>query len=165
MTPSSKEFLGTPEGRAQLKANNLRYARSAHGQATRKAWRRDNADKVKAASKRYSTSAHGKAKKQKTRRVWRLSPRQRFNDYRVQCAQSRGLGFYLTFEQFMTFWQRPCAYCGDAIATIGLDRIDNGACYGVANLRACCTRCNQMKRDDTVEAFLRRCQKIVAHFK
>lgn len=164
MAPYSKEFLKSPEGRARLRENNLRYAHSKRGRANRTAYRLapENRETLKAQQKRYATSAHGKARKQITRKEWRLLPRQRFKDYRGQCAKARGLVFELAFEEFMKFWQVPCAYCGTPILTIGLDRIDNSVGYIFSNLRACCLRCNQMKRDDTVELFLNRCRQIVA---
>lgn len=67
----------------------------------------------------------------------------------------------LTFEQFMEFWQQDCSYCGDTIRTVGIDRIDNSIGYVPGNCVPCCEPCNKMKRMQTKEAFLERCQKIV----
>ena len=53
-----------------------------------------------------------------------LLPEAKFQGYR-NGARQRGVRWDLTREQFEMFWQKPCAYCGQPIATIGLDRIDH----------------------------------------
>jgi hypothetical protein len=68
-------------------------------------------------------------------------------------AKPRNIHFNISFEEFKTFWQQPCHYCGDQIETIGLDRIDNNIGYELYNLRPCCTTCNVAKNDQTEEAF------------
>lgn len=60
----------------------------------------------------------------------------------------------------MSFWQKPCRFCGDAIQTVGLDRIDNRKGYTVSNVVACCRTCNSMKSGQTVAAFIARCRRI-----
>lgn len=46
-----------------------------------------------------------------------------------------------------------CAYCG-ATTNLGLDRIDNAQGHTLSNVRACCTRCNYIKRDMPDAAWL-----------
>ena len=83
----------------------------------------------------------------------------RFKKYQFS-ANSRGYDFPITLDEFSTFWQKPCHYCGDAIETIGLDRIDNNIGYNLDNLVSCCTFCNLAKLDWTEEYFLDKIRKI-----
>lgn len=60
----------------------------------------------------------------------------------------------------MSFWQKPCTYCGGEIETVGLDRVDNARGYERDNLAACCSMCNQIKGTSTVEDFLALCRRV-----
>jgi len=77
---------------------------------------------------------------------FRLTPLGRYNSYK-QGAAKRGLEFTLTLEDFNRFWQEPCAYCGEDIQTIGLDRMVNSKGYTLDNVCLCCWDCNNMKSD------------------
>jgi hypothetical protein len=77
-------------------------------------------------------------------------------------AKKRNIDFDLTIEQFETFWQQPCAYCGSEIETIGVDRIDNTTGYSIANCNPCCVHCNRMKLNHTLEFFIEHINKIYA---
>lgn len=57
----------------------------------------------------------------------------------------------------MTFWQKPCWYCGREIKTIGLDRANNEIGYKIDNLIPCCATCNKAKRDMTQSGFILMC--------
>lgn len=76
-------------------------------------------------------------------------------------ARRLGIVFALTFEQFSSFWRRPCVYCRAGIPTIGLDRVDNGAGYIFENVVACCSACNYMKRCLSRESFVEQCRRVV----
>lgn len=88
------------------------------------------------------------------------SPIGKFNNYK-KAARDRDLYFLLTYDEFMQFWNKPCAYCGDEILTIGLDRINNNKGYAMNNIVSCCERCNMMKGQLPREEFLDCCQKII----
>lgn len=90
----------------------------------------------------------------------RGTPQKKFDTYK-NMAKSRGYEFTLRFADFMEFWRKPCSYCGDSIKTVGIDRIDNTIGYTVENCVPCCETCNKMKRMQTKEEFLERCQRIV----
>lgn len=75
-------------------------------------------------------------------------------------AKRRKLSFDLTIEEFYTFWQNDCDYCGDAIITIGLDRIDSSLGYSINNCAPCCTVCNVMKSNLTLESFRKYIEKL-----
>ena len=92
----------------------------------------------------------------------KISPKRIFSSYKSSAKTRKGSAssFELTFEQFMTFWQKPCHYCGDPIKTIGLDRTDNNRGYGLSNVVSCCRRCNFMKWSLDLNAFVNHCRKI-----
>lgn len=60
-------------------------------------------------------------------------------------AKKRGFAWNLTDEQFSTFWQKPCNYCGDKIETLGVDRVDSSKGYSLDNVVSCCEVCNRVK--------------------
>jgi hypothetical protein len=95
------------------------------------------------------------------RTVLRFKPYRREESLRSG-ARKRNLPWELSREQFMSFWQKPCVYCGDAIPAIGLDRIDNTKGYTMDNIVPCCTTCNGMKSYLGLDDFLDRCCRIAA---
>jgi len=76
-------------------------------------------------------------------------------------AKKRNIGFSLSKEEFLTFWQKSCFYCGDKVATIGLDRIDSSKGYSLDNVVSCCAICNTMKLALPREIFIAHCYKII----
>ena len=83
-------------------------------------------------------------------RTYHQSPKGKFNTYKGS-AKHRNLAFDLTMDEFMSFWQADCSYCGDPISTIGIDRIDSALGYAVGNCVPCCTRCNVIKMDYDID--------------
>ena len=77
-------------------------------------------------------------------------------------SDSRGVGFSLSRDQFVSFWQKPCHYCGGVITTIGLDRVDNAVGYTMDNVVSCCEVCNVIKNTIPVDAWLAHLRRIVA---
>lgn len=75
-------------------------------------------------------------------------------------AKKRNYAFNISFNEFMIFWQKPCYYCRQKIATIGLDRIDNSKGYEKLNLVSCCKLCNRAKGKLSKGAFIKMCQII-----
>lgn len=78
-------------------------------------------------------------------------------------AALRELQFDVTFDQFVTFWNRPCYYCGTFINTIGIDRKNNSLGYILSNLVPCCRLCNRLKMAMDINDFINHCKKIVDH--
>jgi hypothetical protein len=78
-------------------------------------------------------------------------------------AKTRGIIFELTADQVKSFWKKPCAYCGRAVETIGMDRVDSSKSYTLDNVVSCCTTCNYMKHVLTAGEFIAHCQKVVEH--
>lgn len=75
-------------------------------------------------------------------------------------ALSRNLEFSLTYEEFLSFWQLSCTYCGSSIGTIGLDRVDSNLGYTINNVVPCCSMCNFMKLRYAKDQFLSQCERI-----
>ena len=87
-------------------------------------------------------------------------PKHKFKEY-TRSARRRNYEWKLTFQQFMTFWQKPCYYCGSEIKTIGLDRTDNSKGYLMDNVVSCCEVCNKGKRSMSKNDFINHCKRIV----
>ena len=114
----------------------------------------------KIAQMKYNRSPKGKEKNHRNEQT----PKRKYSVYK-RSAKKRNYPFALTFEEFMTFWQKPCSYCGNPINTIGLDRVDNSMGYSLDNIVSCCFECNEMKNNYTKEELLIRCRKILDHAK
>lgn len=105
-------------------------------------WRKNNKEKRKLSDKKYSDSIIGSYKNYKNG------------------AKNRGLIFELSQREFSKYQNNKCAYCGDIINGIGLDRVDNSKGYLVNNIVACCIKCNRMKLAMNIGEFLEQIEKI-----
>jgi len=98
------------------------------------------------------------------KKYWKENPERRaFHGYKSN-AKKRGINFSLDFEQFVSFANVPCEYCGCEVSNlgnIGIDRIDNTEGYEFENLVSCCKICNWMKSDLTYTEFVTHCKRIV----
>jgi len=100
------------------------------------------------------------------RKIYDRSPEGVYKSYAHKCKElKRSGGFNISFEQFMTFWRKPCHYCGESILRAGLDRVDNENSYIIGNIVSCCRRCNIAKNTQTVEEFIERCKRVARRFK
>ena len=86
----------------------------------------------------------------------------RFATYKAG-AKKRSLAFGLTKDQFAAFWQLPCNYCGQEIATIGIDRVDSSLGYVVGNCVPCCIVCNKIKLDHDVDSMNNHIFQMLKH--
>jgi len=131
--------------------------------------------KYKETRRKYRESQHGKTKSSAAHRKayvlhkdkilkqnasWRQTKKGRLSSYK-RSAISRKIDWDITDEEFFSFWQKSCTYCGDEIETIGLDRIDSQKGYSLENLTSCCSSCNKMKLDLTKEDFLEKIKQII----
>jgi len=92
--------------------------------------------------------------------LMRNIPEFRYKEYK-KGADQRNLSFSITIDEFITFWGKPCHYCGDKILSIGLDRVDNNLGYELSNIKACCFPCNQMKSNKNLDEWIDRMKKII----
>lgn len=96
------------------------------------------------------------------RNAYSKTPNARFGAYRNDARQRNGIEFAITKDEFMLFWQKPCFYCGDIVATIGLDRVDNSRGYVLGNVVSCCKTCNFSKHALGRDEFIAHCEKVAA---
>ncbi len=90
------------------------------------------------------------------------TPKHRYATYK-RGALSRGIEFNITYEEFNTYWNKPCAYCAQTIAGIGLDRQNNNKGYTIDNLVTCCRTCNFMKHTLDDKTFIEHCKLIASN--
>ena len=119
-----------------------------------------NSPRVKAYKAAWNKTAVGKA----SYAAYSKSPTGKFSHYKAN-AKLRGISFEISFDQFMTFWQKPCTYCGEGVETIGLDRVDSNQGYTIANIVPCCSTCNRSKLELDMLHYVHHCAKVVQHFK
>lgn len=74
-----------------------------------------------------------------------------YGNYR-RSARRREKDFNLSFEQFKSFIEVPCNYCGSVTKNIvGLDRVDNNIGYNMDNCVSCCKICNVGKNSISID--------------
>lgn len=100
-----------------------------------------------------------KSCKYKARIAYRKTPRGKFLETKAD-AKRRDLKFTLKFEEFLSFEDVPCHYCGYIPDTISLDRVDNDLGYHIDNVVSCCYMCNSMKHIFNKEDFLAQVKNI-----
>lgn len=92
-------------------------------------------------------------------RLWKQSPKGRMMTYK-RGARDRKLLFNLDLKFFEENFNKQCAYCGDTIKGIGIDRVDSSIGYEIDNVVMCCEMCNKMKLHHRKEVFIEHCRKI-----
>lgn len=100
-----------------------------------------------------------RCKKCHIKRFKRDSPLERWKKY-ARDAKKRGIEFDLSEEEFASFSETSCFYCGNDIDKIRLDRIDNNLGYNILNVVSCCRLCNLFKYTLTEEVFLKHVEEI-----
>ncbi len=136
------------EKRVYAREYNIKYYRE-NKEVIRKR-QQERADQIAPVQRAYKL-AHAEEIK-KWSQEYGKRPEKIFKVYQW-AAKRRGISFNLTYEQFLTFWQKPCFYSQHGIETIGLDRINNDVGYEMNNVVPCCAICNRMKADMSQEQF------------
>jgi len=103
-----------------------------------------------------------------------------YSSYR-NTRTAKKLGFFLDYEEFLSFVSSSCAYCGappqnettfsgdlDKIPEVrvkynGLDRVNNGVGYTADNVVSCCESCNRAKLAMTLDKFSSWVDRISMH--
>ena len=125
----------------------------------RKQYREQNKESIRERNKQYYEQNKERIQEQNKQyreqnkeslQEYRRTPPGKFSEYKSG-AKQRGIEFHLTEEQFESFWQKPCEYCGAEIETIGLDRLDSDGHYTIDNVVSCCWSCNKSKGRKTLE--------------
>jgi len=107
-----------------------------------------------------------------------VAEKQLFTSYK-RSAVKRNLEWKLSKNEFVSFLQQECFYCGSPpIGTIiknkvigneeyhfnGIDRVDNSIGYITDNCVACCKHCNHAKKALSKEEFISLAKKIARRF-
>jgi len=96
--------------------------------------------------------------------AYRDTPKAKWKAY-MKDAEKRGLVFDFTFDEFVArFWQKTCCYCGDTLATTGVDRLNYRQGYTIPNTVPCCYVCNILKGKLSQGAFIRKCRQIARYW-
>lgn len=139
------------------KVCNKEYNKQFKDPERRKKWREDNKEYNKSIHKKYYLANKEKMNLQSTKYL--STPQGKFLSYK-NGARRRKINFNLTQEEFNSFWQKDCYYCGDNIQTIGIDRVKSELEYNINNCVPCCYKCNQIKMDMNPISFLDQIEKI-----
>lgn len=130
----------------------------------------------------YTTLEYGKAKSCGCLRFQNLEKSQHnsmFSMYKYS-AKRRNIKFKLTFKQFKILISGNCYYCDTrpyhkpinrivkegklskirGIFANGIDRKDNSVGYIIKNCVSCCSDCNYMKQDLSIDKFLNKIENI-----
>lgn len=121
------------------KDNNLREPLY---KAQRAKYRKENREKLLEAKR--LDFKNNKDKRLIKNKEWSKSLAGRLYSYK-KSANKRNINWELTDDEFATFWNKNCKYCGLAINGIGIDRVTNNEGYNLNNCVSCCTKCNYMK--------------------
>lgn len=92
-------------------------------------------------------------------------------------AKKRNLSFELSEEEFRDLMLKDCIYCGSkpspkrvskrlhcAVPINGIDRVDPNKGYIVDNCVPCCSTCNKMKLNHSLEGFLLHIEAILKFY-
>lgn len=135
-----------------------------------------DAGNLKKATKSCGCLKRENARKQgKIQRTTSTFLRDYYGSYRRAARYSERV-FEITFEQFSNLVQKDCTYCGEPpenrgnktnvgipVPLNGIDRIDSSKGYVEGNIVSCCSRCNRMKLNLTLEEFLMKICKIIEY--
>lgn len=88
-----------------------------------------------------------------------VSKKQKEYSYYKYNAKRRNLSFTISKKEFRCVMSQPCWYCG-ATDKIGLDRVNNKKGYIPYNVISCCSNCNFLRGNLTIDEFLERVRAI-----
>jgi len=161
----SKQLWQKPETKIRLYQYTHNPARAEHRKKVRRLYnsRPEIIQKRKEYWQRIKISPTHQVARQQNYLRRRETVEYHYSRYKQNAAR-RKIIFKLTLEEFKTFWQKPCAYCGTEMKWIGLDRIDSTKTVGymVGNVVPCCTVCNYMKMAQTRQEFISQCIRIAS---
>jgi hypothetical protein len=78
---------------------------------------------------------------------------------------SREISTTLTFEEFSSFYEVPCKYCGTITEKfVCIDRVNCPVGYEFNNCVSCCKNCNSGKNDLSIEDWLKWIERIAKKY-
>ena len=106
----------------------------------------------------------------------KFGPLNVYKYYYKEGARSRGFNWEISDEEFYDIISKPCLYCCSEPKTIqslkryikvkesinvnGVDRLDSNLGYTIENCVPCCSMCNRMKMNYTLNDFVNHVYKI-----
>lgn len=78
----------------------------------------------------------------------------------VSSTTNRGIEMILSYDEWASFQNKPCFYCGDISG--GIDRIDSNGIYELSNCVTACANCNIMKNSTPLPIFLHKTKLIAS---
>lgn len=75
-------------------------------------------------------------------------------------AKKNNLDFSLMYDDYETIINKECYLCGQKNTKNGIDRVDSKLGYVINNCKPCCSSCNYMKRQFSLDYFLNHILKI-----
>jgi hypothetical protein len=87
-------------------------------------------------------------------------PQYRYKQYKSS-SKKINREFKLSYDEFLTFWKKDCSYCGSAIDSVGIDRIDSSVGYILDNCASCCFDCNNLKSNRDLDKWLDKMKNIL----
>lgn len=130
--------------------------------ATRRKYRADHPEEDRARKREYYKL--NKDQINAATKTWFKSFKGRLLAYK-RSAKVRDIEWKLTDEEFQSFWDKECHYCGTSIKGVGIDRINSAKSYDIENTVPCCTKCNIMKSDHEYDFFIEHIKKIFNNLK
>lgn len=129
-----------------------------------KDWKQNNKARVRSTTDKYYAKIKAdpilwevhKARGRKSRHTIKG----RYRNY-ARKACERGYEFRLTLEEFKTFWQKECYYCGETNKEVGIDRVDNSVGYTLENCVPSCRDCNVLKHSQSMQKFIEKCHNTI----
>lgn len=153
--------------------------------AKKKKWREKNIDKVRQYTRNYRYRRYGENAEEYLRKCRETQRRRReqrpeeaaayrllfqktigykWSYYRTS-ANSKGIQWDLTRDDFATLCEAPCWFCGENVDgdLNGIDRLDSDVGYVLENVRACCTGCNMAKGALSANVFVAQAARVAMH--
>lgn len=159
---SSKGDALRPRCKECYRLENREREKSQEYKDKKKKYREEHPDEDKERKRKYYLLKGDDIRRQS--KIWRQTFTGRLHSYKMQ-AKNRNIGWEMTNEDFMSFWQKPCTYCNSPIDTIGLDRIITTESYNINNVTPCCYQCNIMKMDYSILEFKNKIIEIYKNLK
>ena len=116
-----------------------------------KNWIRDCFTELTSTDKSYCVSCRNSKNNNKITKLTIYE--EKFNIYKSE-ATRRKIEWALEKEQAIFLFKNDCNYCGINNGLNGIDRIDSNNGYTIENTSSCCSICNKMKLDHSVETFI-----------
>ena len=128
------------------------------------AWRAANKERIATNYKAFWEAYYpaNKPSIAEKKRAYYRTPKGKYASLKAT-SKGRKIDFLLSFDEFMTFWQKPCSYCGNFIELAAIDRIDSSKPYELNNCVSCCSRCNYMKLQMSVDEWCDSMLKVLVH--